>query len=151
MNKTHCELSNNLSFIRIYVLFEFFIKDVEVANDKEDTRSLHITIHKPVSNAYVKSNPPILNAKFTFDDHIRCMTAKQNLSKGRLRYLIFFFFQNFKIQINSFFLSFKSSSNKIIKNSFNTRHSSSNNNASSDKPILWSHSCNNNIFTTSIW
>ncbi len=100
MNKTHCELSNNLSFIRIYVLFEFSIKDVEVANDKEDTRSLHITIHKPVSNAYVKSNPPILNAKFTFDDHIRCMTAKQNLSKGRLRYLIFF---SFEIQINSFF------------------------------------------------
>jgi protein CLEC16A len=66
---------------------------VEVANDKEDTRSLHITIHKPVSNAYVKSNPPILNAKFTFDDHIRCMTAKQNLSKGRLRYLIFFSFK----------------------------------------------------------
>ncbi len=65
------------------------MKDVEVANDKEDTRSLHITIHKPVSNAYVKSNPPILNAKFTFDDHIRCMTAKQNLSKGRQRYLIF--------------------------------------------------------------
>ncbi|CAF5216284.1 unnamed protein product, partial [Rotaria magnacalcarata] len=59
--------------------------DVKVANDKEDTRSLHITIHKPVNNTYVKSNPPILNAKFTFDDHIRCMTAKQNLSKGRLR------------------------------------------------------------------
>jgi hypothetical protein len=74
---------------------ELSIKDVEVTNDKEDTRSLHITIHKPVSNAYVKSNPPILNAKFTFDDHIRCMTAKQNLSKGRQRYFIFFFY--FKI------------------------------------------------------
>lgn len=67
------------------------LQDVEVVNDKEDTRSLHITIHKPVSNAYVKSNPPILNAKFTFDDHIRCMTAKQNLSKGRQRYNWFFF------------------------------------------------------------
>ncbi|CAF0966985.1 unnamed protein product [Adineta steineri] len=68
------------------VKFCDLMQDVEVANDKEDTRSLHITIHKPVSNAYVKSNPPILNAKFTFDDHIRCMTAKQNLSKGRLRH-----------------------------------------------------------------
>jgi protein CLEC16A len=58
---------------------------VEVTNDKEDTRSLHITIHKPATNAYVKSNLPILNAKFTFDDHIRCMTAKQNLNKGRQR------------------------------------------------------------------
>ncbi|CAF3912506.1 unnamed protein product, partial [Rotaria sp. Silwood1] len=59
--------------------------DVEVANDKEDSRSLHITIHKPVNNIYVKTSPPILNAKFTFDDHIRCMTAKQNLIKGRQR------------------------------------------------------------------
>lgn len=33
----------------------------------------------------MKTSPPILNAKFTFDDHIRCMTAKQNLIKGRLR------------------------------------------------------------------
>ncbi|UJR31412.1 hypothetical protein I4U23_018905 [Adineta vaga] len=67
------------------VKFCDLMQDVEVANDKEDTRSLHITIHKPVNNIYVKSNPPILNAKFTFDDHIRCMTAKQNLSKGRQR------------------------------------------------------------------
>ncbi|CAF0993871.1 unnamed protein product [Rotaria sordida] len=61
------------------VKFCDLMQDVKVVNDKEDTRSLHITIHKPVNNAYVKSNPPILNAKFTFDDHIRCMTAKQNL------------------------------------------------------------------------
>ncbi|CAF3679400.1 unnamed protein product [Rotaria sp. Silwood1] len=61
------------------VKFCDLMQDVKVANDKEDTRSLHITIHKPVNNTYVKSNPPILNAKFTFDDHIRCMTAKQNL------------------------------------------------------------------------
>lgn len=71
--------------MRFVLSFVVLSKDVEVANDKEDTRSLHITIHKPVKNAYVKSNPPILNAKFTFDDHIRCMTAKQNLIKGRQR------------------------------------------------------------------
>jgi protein CLEC16A len=70
------------SRLSTYLLF----KDVDVANDKEDSRSLHITIHKPVNNIYVKTSPPILNAKFTFDDHIRCMTAKQNLIKGRQRY-----------------------------------------------------------------
>ncbi|CAF2752291.1 unnamed protein product [Rotaria sp. Silwood2] len=68
------------------VKFCDLMQDVEVANDKEDSRSLHITIHKPVNNIYVKTSPPILNAKFTFDDHIRCMTAKQNLIKGRQRY-----------------------------------------------------------------
>ncbi|CAM4775770.1 unnamed protein product [Rotaria magnacalcarata] len=67
------------------VKFCALMQDVEVANDKEDSRSLHITIHKPVANIYVKTSPPILNAKFTFDDHIRCMTAKQNLNKGRQR------------------------------------------------------------------
>lgn len=63
----------------------FLLQDVEVANDKEDGRSLHITIHKPVYNIHVKISPPVLNTKFTFDDHIRCMTAKQNLIKGRLK------------------------------------------------------------------
>lgn len=67
------------------VKFCDLMQDVEVVNDKEDSRSLHITIHKPVNNIYVKTSPPILNAKFTFDDHIRCMTAKQNLIKGRQR------------------------------------------------------------------
>ncbi|CAF3403665.1 unnamed protein product [Rotaria socialis] len=72
------------------VKFCDLMQDVEVANDKEDSRSLHITIHKPVANIYVKTSPPILNAKFTFDDHIRCMTAKQNLNKGRQRYCLVF-------------------------------------------------------------
>ncbi|CAF1067720.1 unnamed protein product [Didymodactylos carnosus] len=67
------------------VKFCDLMQDVEVTGDKEDSRSLHITIHKPANNVYVKSNPSALNAKFTFDDHIRCMTAKQNLTKGRQR------------------------------------------------------------------
>ncbi|CAF1039000.1 unnamed protein product [Adineta ricciae] len=62
------------------------MQDVEAVNDKEDSHSLHITIHKPVTNIYVKTSPPILNAKFTFDNHIHCMTAKQNLIKARQRY-----------------------------------------------------------------
>jgi protein CLEC16A len=28
---------------------------------------------------------PLLCARFVFDDHIRCMAAKQRLTKGRLR------------------------------------------------------------------
>ena len=68
------------------VKFCDLMQDVEVSNDKEDSRSLLITIHKPVNNIYVKTSPPILNAKFTFDDHTRCMTAKQNLIRGRQRY-----------------------------------------------------------------
>ncbi len=77
------QVSRSSIFRDIYIQY---FKDVEVVNDKEDSRSLHITIHKPVNNIYVKTSPPILNAKFTFDDHIRCMTAKQNLIKGRQRY-----------------------------------------------------------------
>ncbi|CAF4301301.1 unnamed protein product, partial [Adineta steineri] len=46
------------------VKFCDLMQDVEVTNDKEDSRSLHITIHKPVTNIYVKTSPPILNAKF---------------------------------------------------------------------------------------
>ena len=28
---------------------------------------------------------PLLSARFVFDDHIRCMAAKQRLTKGRLK------------------------------------------------------------------
>jgi protein CLEC16A len=59
------------------------IQDVEVSGDKDDSRSLHITIHKPSSN-HVRSSP-LLAARFIFDDHIRCMAAKQRLTKGRMK------------------------------------------------------------------
>lgn len=55
--------------------FVGFLQDVEVTGDKEDSRCLHITIHRT----------PILSAKFIFDDHIRCMAAKQRLTKGRTK------------------------------------------------------------------
>jgi protein CLEC16A len=58
-----------------------FLQDVEVAGDKDDSRCLHLTIHRGgASNA---NRTPILSAKFMFDDHIRCMAAKQRLTKGR--------------------------------------------------------------------
>lgn len=59
-------------------------QDVEVSGDKEDSRSLYVTIHKPSMNAHARPLP-LLAARFIFDDHIRCMAAKQRLSKGRLK------------------------------------------------------------------
>jgi hypothetical protein len=57
---------------------------VEVTTDKEDSRSLNITIKKTSSN--ITGKPEIvLNSVFTFDDHIRCMAAKQHLVKARDR------------------------------------------------------------------
>ncbi|XP_074099101.1 C-type lectin domain containing ema isoform X2 [Cotesia typhae] len=60
-----------------------FLQDIEVAGDKDDSRCLHLTIHKPTSSSTNKL--PLLSAKFIFDDHIRCMAAKQRLSKGRIK------------------------------------------------------------------
>lgn len=59
-----------------------FLQDVEVTGDKEDSRCLHITIHR---GAVGTNSSPILSAKFIFDDHIRCMAAKQRLTKGRTK------------------------------------------------------------------
>ncbi|XP_070580658.1 protein CLEC16A-like isoform X2 [Ptychodera flava] len=60
------------------------LQDVEVTGDKEDSRSLRVTIHKRANSAHVKPTP-LLAARFIFDDHIRCMAAKQRLTKGRTR------------------------------------------------------------------
>ncbi|XP_074039442.1 C-type lectin domain containing ema isoform X2 [Leptinotarsa decemlineata] len=61
-----------------------FLQDIEVTGDKDDSRCLHITIHRPISGA-TTNRVPLLNAKFVFDDNIRCMAAKQRLSKGRIK------------------------------------------------------------------
>ena len=55
---------------------------MEVSPDKEDSRSLNITIKKSTQSG--KSNI-LLNSTFTFDDHIRCMAAKQHLVRARDR------------------------------------------------------------------
>lgn len=57
-----------------------FLQDVEVVGDKDDSRCLHITVHR---GGGTPNRTPILSAKFIFDDHIRCMAAKQRLTKGR--------------------------------------------------------------------
>ena len=59
------------------------------------SRCLHVTVHSPGSSyAASGASPvhipasktaPLLSATFTFDDHIRCMAAKQRLTKGRIK------------------------------------------------------------------
>ena len=68
--------------------FSGFLKDLEVVGDKDDSRCVHVTVHRPnsqVSRHHMAVNTPLLSATFTFDDHIRCMAAKQRLSKGRVK------------------------------------------------------------------
>lgn len=60
--------------------FVGFLQDVEVGGDKDDNRCLHITVHR---GGITNNRTPMLTAKFLFDDHIRCMAAKQRLTKGR--------------------------------------------------------------------
>lgn len=64
--------------------FVGFLQDIEVAGDKDDSRCLHITVHRPLSSSSA-NRVPLLSTKFIFDDHIRCLAAKQRLTKGRLK------------------------------------------------------------------
>ena len=47
-------------------------------SDKEDSRSLHVTVHKPTIGSTGGAPTPLLSAAFTFDDHIR--SARLNLT-----------------------------------------------------------------------
>lgn len=55
-----------------------FLQDIDVAGDKDDSRCLYLIIYKPLSSS-TGNRIPLLSAKFIFDDHIRCMAAKQRL------------------------------------------------------------------------
>ncbi|XP_059620976.1 protein CLEC16A homolog [Phlebotomus argentipes] len=57
-----------------------FLQDTEVGGDKDDTRCLHLTISR---GGATRNQSPLLSAKLVFDDYIRCMAAKQRLTKGR--------------------------------------------------------------------
>jgi len=65
--------------------FSGFLQDLEVNSDKDDSRCLYVTVHKPSSGNAKGTPTPLLSAAFTFDDHIRCMAAKQRLTKGRTK------------------------------------------------------------------
>ena len=53
--------------------------------DKDDSRCLHVTVHSPhkSSKSTASARQPLLSATFTFDDHIRCMAAKQRYDRKR--------------------------------------------------------------------
>ena len=55
-----------------------------VTGDRDDSRCLHISIHQSAASHLAKPIP-LLSAKFIFDDHIRCVAAKQRLTKGRAK------------------------------------------------------------------
>ena len=70
--------------------FACLLQDVEVTPDKDDSRSLHLVIRDRAVEATGSSlrthcRKVSLAAKFLFDDHIRCMAAKQRLTKGRMK------------------------------------------------------------------
>ncbi|KGL77457.1 Protein CLEC16A, partial [Tinamus guttatus] len=66
------------------VKFAGLLQDMQVTGIEDDSRSLHIIIHKPASSPHSKPFP-ILQATFIFSDHIRCIIAKQRLAKGRIQ------------------------------------------------------------------
>lgn len=73
-----------------------FLQDIEVTGDKDDSRCLHITIHRPISGG-TANRVPVLSAKFLFDDNIRCMAAKQRLTKVLLLNMFFLLITKSKI------------------------------------------------------
>lgn len=85
-------------FLRRFLKLNMFNqKDVEVTGDKDDSRCLHVTVHNsPTSSSFLSSSPvhrmPQLTARFVFDDHIRCMAAKQRCvpSPGLPRTVIYY-------------------------------------------------------------
>jgi hypothetical protein len=51
-----------------------------VSGDPTDGKSLHVVVEDVKCRIKSKSSPQ-LSAKLIFDDHIRCMAAKQRLGK----------------------------------------------------------------------
>ncbi|CEF68068.1 Uncharacterised protein family FPL-containing protein [Strongyloides ratti] len=99
------------------VKYTGFLKDVKAFSISNDSKSLQIIIEdnrknlvsKPIKStinssdkdSIVLSSNLLFNGKVRFDDHIRCMTTKQRLDKGRLaarKFLIGHIADIFKIQ-----------------------------------------------------
>ncbi|KAI6188018.1 FPL domain-containing protein [Aphelenchoides besseyi] len=64
------------------VRFSGLLQDTHVSGDPNDGRTLHVVVEDVKCRSKSKSSPQ-LSAKLIFDDHIRCMAAKQRLGKGR--------------------------------------------------------------------
>ncbi|XGW17603.1 hypothetical protein V3C99_002305 [Haemonchus contortus] len=63
------------------VRFVGLLQDTQISGDPSDSRSLHVVVEGQ-PNRQLKRQA-LLTARFVFDDHIRCMAAKQRLTKGR--------------------------------------------------------------------
>uniref|UniRef100_A0A8R1I2N6 FPL domain-containing protein n=1 Tax=Caenorhabditis japonica TaxID=281687 RepID=A0A8R1I2N6_CAEJA len=63
------------------VRFVGLLQDMTISGDSADSKVLHVVVEGQPSR--LKKRQSVLTAKFIFDDHIRCMAAKQRLSKGR--------------------------------------------------------------------
>lgn len=63
------------------VRFVGLLQDTTINGDSADSKVLHVVVEGQPSR--LKKRHPVLTAKLVFDDHIRCMAAKQRLTKGR--------------------------------------------------------------------
>ncbi|KHJ92413.1 hypothetical protein OESDEN_07699 [Oesophagostomum dentatum] len=57
------------------------LEDTQISGDPSDSKSLHIVVEGQPTRQ--RKRQALLTARFVFDDHIRCMAAKQRLTKGR--------------------------------------------------------------------
>ncbi|VDO44371.1 unnamed protein product [Brugia timori] len=64
------------------VRFVGLLQDTQLTSDLGDSRALHIIVNNASSRSEA-NGAFYFSAKFLFDDHIRCMAAKQRLTKGR--------------------------------------------------------------------
>uniref|UniRef100_A0A1I7TWP5 FPL domain-containing protein n=1 Tax=Caenorhabditis tropicalis TaxID=1561998 RepID=A0A1I7TWP5_9PELO len=63
------------------VRFVGLLQDTTINGDSADSKVLHVVVEGQPSR--LKKRQAVLTAKLVFDDHIRCMAAKQRLTKGR--------------------------------------------------------------------
>ncbi|EPB79592.1 hypothetical protein ANCCEY_01288 [Ancylostoma ceylanicum] len=63
------------------VRFVGLLQDTQITGDPSDSRSLHVVVEGQPTRQ--RKRQALLTARFVFDDHIRCMAAKQRLTKGR--------------------------------------------------------------------
>lgn len=68
---------NGLGDYNVHVLA--FMQDVDVATDPANSCALFITVHSHAGT----SRRPALSARFQFEDHIRCVAARQCLQRNR--------------------------------------------------------------------
>uniref|UniRef100_F1KUF8 Uncharacterized protein n=1 Tax=Ascaris suum TaxID=6253 RepID=F1KUF8_ASCSU len=64
------------------VRFVGLLQDTQLTGDPGESRALHVVVNDVRTRSHL-NNEPLLSAKLLFDDHIRCMAAKQRLTKGR--------------------------------------------------------------------